>query len=146
MGDKNLKLKVLGREFEGEPFFKRVSLNRERKSCCMSTTVITERFFVSCFFESFDLSGFFGLICYPHTSLICCCVCCDLSQYSGCCSQFAEQSEHHAFHAFHFLSSYCFNIMYGVFCHACNEYESKHLPCCSDCTYHRMKACSVKYC
>ena len=40
MGDKNLKLKVLGREFEGEPFFKRVSLNRERKSCCMSTAVI----------------------------------------------------------------------------------------------------------
>jgi hypothetical protein len=32
MGDKNLKLKVLGREFEGEPFFKRVSLNRKHKT------------------------------------------------------------------------------------------------------------------
>jgi hypothetical protein len=29
MGDKNLKLKVLGKEFEEEPFFKRVFLNRK---------------------------------------------------------------------------------------------------------------------
>ena len=36
MGDKNLKLKVLGREFEGDIFFKRVSLNIMCKSFCMS--------------------------------------------------------------------------------------------------------------
>ena len=37
-------LKVLGREFEGEPFFKRVSLNKRYKYCYISITVIEERF------------------------------------------------------------------------------------------------------
>ena len=36
MGDKNLKMKVLGKEFEKEPFFKRVFLKRKYKSFCMS--------------------------------------------------------------------------------------------------------------
>ena len=37
MGDKNLKTKVLGKEFEEEPFFKRVFLKRKYKSFFMST-------------------------------------------------------------------------------------------------------------
>ena len=34
------KLKVFGREFEGKPFFKRVSLNNTRKCFCKDIPVI----------------------------------------------------------------------------------------------------------
>ena len=43
-----LKLKVLGREFEGEPFFKRVSLNITCKIFCKSTALISGVLFSLC--------------------------------------------------------------------------------------------------
>jgi hypothetical protein len=42
MGDKNLKLKVLGKEFEEEPFFKRVFLNKRCKSFYMNIDLMPQ--------------------------------------------------------------------------------------------------------